>query len=215
MPDGARRAAERAGVCAEHLARLVDDVLLLTTAEIGRLPVAPGRVEPRPRSSPASWSRSATRRRPRASASSSSWPTASPCCWTDPQRLRQLLVALLSNAVKFTSRGEVRLTARLAPAPHAAGGRARSGRSRTVEIWRLRHRARRRAGGPERIFAPFEQIGDPARSDSMLRGTGLGLTIARQLPMLLHGTLVLAHTSPHGLALLRAAARCRSPPDPS
>src|SRR5690606_14860548 len=41
VPEAARRAAERAGVCAEHLARLVDDVLLLTTAEIGKLPVIP------------------------------------------------------------------------------------------------------------------------------------------------------------------------------
>src|SRR5690606_13210000 len=41
LPEAARRAAERAGVCAEHLARLVDDVLLLTTAEIGKLPVMP------------------------------------------------------------------------------------------------------------------------------------------------------------------------------
>src|SRR5690606_22396462 len=44
LPESARRAAVRAGVCAEHLSRLVDDVLLLTTAEIGKLPVVPEEV---------------------------------------------------------------------------------------------------------------------------------------------------------------------------
>ena len=50
----------------------------------------------------------------------------------------------------------------------------------------------------ERIFAPFEQIGDPARSESMVRGSGLGLTVARQLSRLLRGSLVLDRTSVAG-----------------
>jgi len=39
MPGGAVRAASRASVCAEHLAHLIDDLLMMTTAEIDRLPV--------------------------------------------------------------------------------------------------------------------------------------------------------------------------------
>jgi signal transduction histidine kinase len=41
----------------------------------------------------------------------------------------------------------------------------------------------------ERIFEAFEQLGDPSRSDSMSRGTGAGLTIARKLAGLLRGSL--------------------------
>jgi signal transduction histidine kinase len=44
-------------------------------------------------------------------------------------------------------------------------------------------------GERERIFAPFEQIGEEARSDSLNRGTGLGLTIARQLARRLGGDI--------------------------
>ena len=42
----------------------------------------------------------------------------------------------------------------------------------------------------ERIFHPFEQLGEEARSDSLNRGTGLGLTIARQLARRLDGDVV-------------------------
>ena len=41
----------------------------------------------------------------------------------------------------------------------------------------------------DRIFEPFEQLCDPARTDSMSRGTGLGLTMARQISRRLRGTL--------------------------
>jgi signal transduction histidine kinase len=45
-------------------------------------------------------------------------------------------------------------------------------------------------GERERIFHPFEQLGEEARSDSLNRGTGLGLTIARQLARRLDGDIV-------------------------
>jgi signal transduction histidine kinase len=44
-------------------------------------------------------------------------------------------------------------------------------------------------GERERIFHPFEQLGEDARSDSLNRGTGLGLTIARQLARRLEGDI--------------------------
>jgi PAS domain S-box-containing protein len=174
VPDGAARAAERASVCAEHLARLVDDVLLLTTAELDRLRVFPAAVDLAvwlpPHLEHLSQQAEAKRLRFHLRVQPGMGPFR-----TDPDRLRQILTALVTNAVKFTPSGEVAVLA-----GESAGG---------VEI-------RVEDSGPgiseaerERIFAPFEQIGEEARSDSMNRGSGLGLTVARRLATLLGGTL--------------------------
>jgi signal transduction histidine kinase len=93
----------------------------------------------------------------------------------DPERFRQILYALVTNAIKFTARGHVRVGA------SAADGRM------TVRV---------EDTGPgiapadrTRIFEAFEQVGDDARTDSIHRGTGLGLTIARKLASRLGGSL--------------------------
>ncbi|MBV9774226.1 MAG: HAMP domain-containing histidine kinase [Gemmatimonadetes bacterium] len=183
VPAGARRAAERAGVCAEHLSRLVDDVLLVTTAEIGRLPVSPSPVELDP------FLRAGLEPlRQQAEAKRLDFvvevaPDAAEV-ETDPSRLRQLLIALVGNAVKFTAKGGVRISARSVMAPGSYPGEepwvelavADTGPGISPE-----HR--------EQIFEAFEQLGDPSRSDSMSRGTGVGLTVARKLSVLLRGTL--------------------------
>jgi signal transduction histidine kinase len=192
MPAGASRAAGRAGICAEHLSRLVDDVLLLTTTEIRRFPVVPATVrldeylptvvEPIRHQAVAKGLRFEL-----------SIPVDLPPLETDPQRLRQILVSLLANAVKFTSRGEVRLQVEV-----PAGSEYELFPEPLIEFTvsdtgpGVAHEDR------ERIFGPFEQIGDPSRSESMTHGTGLGLTIARQLSQLLRGRLYLAESSVQG-----------------
>ena len=50
----------------------------------------------------------------------------------------------------------------------------------------------------DRIFGPFEQLGDPARSPTMTMGSGLGLTVARRVAGLLNGTVYLEASSPEG-----------------
>ena len=197
MPEGAQRAADRTGVCAEHLSRLVDDVLVLTTSEIGRLPVAPVPVqldsflptmlEPHRLQAEAKGLRFEL-----------SIDDEVPMVETDPQRLRQLLVGLLSNAVKFTSRGAVRVECRAALADGGEPGAYSLFPESQVEIRVADTGPGVSAEDRERIFDAFEQLGDPARSQSMSRGTGLGLTIARQLAHLLGGTLYLAESSADG-----------------
>jgi signal transduction histidine kinase len=194
MPDGARRAADRAGMCAEHLSRLVDDVLVLTGTELNRIPVVPVQI-----CLPELLERASRPYRDRAEAKGLCFDLLVAAevseVETDPDRLRQLVGSLLSNAVKFTTRGGVRLEAR----PHANDdARGAECEPPWVEI-------AVEDTGPgidlqdrERIFEAFEQVGDPARSTTMIRGSGLGLPIARELATLLGGTLILSETSPAG-----------------
>jgi PAS domain S-box-containing protein len=176
VPAGAARASERASVCAEHLAHLVDDVLLLTTVEVDRLPVFKSPVDLAD-FLPGALQHLAQQAEAKRLEFGVDVPDALPPVETDPDRLRQMVTALVSNAIKFTPRGSVVVLARV-----AEGG--------WMEI-------AVRDSGPgvpeperERIFHPFEQLGEEARSDSLNRGTGLGLTIARQLARRLDGDIV-------------------------
>ncbi len=93
-------------------------------------------------------------------------------CAGDPGRLRQILLNLLGNAVKFTERGEVLLSVEALPIPPLVGAR------------RLRFSVRDTGIGipaseQPRIFDSFHQI-DPSPTRPQ-GGTGLGLAIAKRL----------------------------------
>jgi PAS domain S-box-containing protein len=119
----------------------------------------------------------------------------------DPHRLRQIVGNLISNAVKFTRSGFVRIEADL----DARTGTAADGDGAVAELV-----VRVRDSGPgiadtEAIFEPFEQAdaGPTRRHD----GTGLGLAIVRQLTQLLGGTIVVDSTPDMGsLFVLRLPA---------
>ncbi len=94
----------------------------------------------------------------------------------DPGRLRQVLINLVSNAVKFTSKGEVVLRARTEP---GAPGKTR-----------LRVEVRDTGIGiPEQkiglLFTPFTQA--DASTTRRYGGTGLGLSIVKRLVELMRG----------------------------
>lgn len=96
----------------------------------------------------------------------------------DPGRLRQLLINLLGNAVKFTEKGKVRLALR----PFAdEGGRITLGLE--IEDTGI--------GIPdhlkERLFTPYAQA-DPS-VPRLYGGSGLGLTICQRLVKLMGGAI--------------------------
>lgn len=96
----------------------------------------------------------------------------------DPLRLRQILLNLISNAVKFTSQGEV--VARLSMTQNGE----RSGLF-TIEIQDTGIGIS--SEDQEGLFKPFTQIDDAL--DRKAGGTGLGLAIVRQLVELMGGKI--------------------------
>jgi signal transduction histidine kinase len=125
---------------------------------------------------------------------------------TDPTHLRQILINLIGNAVKYTPTGTISVRARLLGVPgssnfrQSAGSIADDAGAKAV----LAHAPRSgtwialqvvdtgvgiAAADLERIFDEFEQVNAGPRGDSMQRGTGLGLAISRRLARLLGGEI--------------------------
>ncbi len=102
--------------------------------------------------------------------------------YVDEQRLRQVLINLLDNAIKFTEKGTVSLRV------------SESDELNTQQLnnsTTLRFEIEDTGVGmtPEqlkKIFLPFEQVGDRWRR---AEGTGLGLAISRKLVQLMGSTL--------------------------
>jgi PAS domain S-box-containing protein len=96
---------------------------------------------------------------------------------SDRQKVKQILVNLLSNALKFTHEGEIAITSEY----DAAERRVRIAVSDTgIGIDPAHH---------EKVFEDFQQVdSSPTRAYS---GTGLGLSICRRLATMLDGHITL------------------------
>lgn len=101
---------------------------------------------------------------------------------TDPARLRQVLLNIVGNAIKFTDEGRVSVrTVRQEPATRGA---------RPLLAFLIRDSGR--GMSPEeqaRLFRPFSQA--DASTTRRYGGTGLGLVLSRQLARALGGDVVL------------------------
>jgi signal transduction histidine kinase/CheY-like chemotaxis protein/purine-cytosine permease-like protein len=99
----------------------------------------------------------------------------------DEKRLRQILINILGNAVKFTARGEVRFGARY---------------GREMAVFEIEDSGPGIAADElDRIFEPFVR-GSSAHGAAV--GSGLGLTIARMLTQVMGGELSVASTPGKG-----------------
>jgi signal transduction histidine kinase len=183
LSDEQRQQLRRISASGRHLLSLVNEVLDLARIESGRL-----NVERRPIRTTEVADAALVMIQPQAEARGLSLSRTetftSPVCLGDPDRVRQILVNLLGNAVKFTPvAGTVTVDIGVADAAEP-GARVR-GDGPWVYI-------RVSDTGPgiapeqhEQIFAPFVQgqSGHTRRKD----GTGLGLTISRRLARLMSG----------------------------
>lgn len=105
------------------------------------------------------------------------WRLARPLSplWSDPQRVRQIFLNLFSNAIKFTDRGSITISAANQSMPR--------GIVLSVEDTGI---GMREEDLPT-IFDPFRQVdGSLTRS---AEGTGLGLTIVKKALNLIEGTI--------------------------
>ncbi len=163
---------------ARHLLALVDDLLDLSRIEAGRLELAPEAVD-----LAGVVERVAAEVAPLAAAKGLSLavetPAGLPRARADPVRLRQLLLNLAGNAVKFTERGSVTVTARA-----AAGG---------VEVAVADTGIGIAPAALAHVFDEFRQ----ADSSTTRRygGSGLGLAIAHRLARM-HGGAIAVESAP-------------------
>jgi signal transduction histidine kinase len=125
-------------------------------------------------------------------------PATLPKVSTDPTHLRQILVNLFGNAVKFTPSGTITVRAVYVTDPQRVTAE-KATRQRPMlaagGTWIAVQVADTGIGIAEkdhaRIFEEFEQVDAGSRGDSERRGTGLGLAITRRLARLLDGDITL------------------------
>lgn len=175
-----RRYARTAHRSASALLALIDDVLDLSRIEARKLALHPASVDLRALASEAVELMAVAAREKPVRLQGEFAPDLPLRVEADPNRLRQLLVNLLHNAVKFTERGQVvlRITHLAGPAP-AGQVRLRFAVHDTgIGI---------AADQLQRVFESFTQ----ADTSSTRRhgGSGLGLAIVRQLVELMGGTV--------------------------
>jgi signal transduction histidine kinase len=124
---------------------------------------------------------------------------------TDPTHLRQILVNLLGNAVKYTDAGSIVVKTRVFPNAEAliqglpiVVASTRDDSSAWLSIQVVDSGIGISKMDQERVFEEFEQVDSGPRADSPNRGTGLGLAISRRLSRLLGGDLLLSSETGEG-----------------
>jgi PAS domain S-box-containing protein len=159
----------------EHLLGLINDILDLSKIEAGKFQIDPSRCSPIQLVAEV-----VSMMRVRAAEKHLELKTELACplpktVLTDPLRLRQVLVNLMGNAIKFTDQGEIRLAVRLI---------SDDGPSR------LRFDVTDTGVGMNeeqlgKLFQPFNQV--DSSSTRKVGGTGLGLCISKHLAEVLGG----------------------------
>ncbi|SFE03658.1 PAS domain S-box-containing protein [Methylobacterium sp. 13MFTsu3.1M2] len=187
LGPSARRNADRIRTAGAALLTVVNDVLDFSKVEAGQIEIVP-----RPFALEALIDNAVSIVRPSAERKGlaltlAQGPGLPDWVEGDEDRLRQILLNLLNNAVKFTASGGIDLSVRVSP--DAIGGT------------RLRFAVRDTGIGIptdkcDRLFRRFSQVdGSISREYG---GTGLGLAISKSLVTLMGGTIGVASTVGHG-----------------
>ena len=179
LPAGAAEASHRLALIeqsGEHLLELISDLLDFSKIEAGQLVLArepldlPALLD----RSCAAMADSAREKHLTLQVRAGGLGPAPVWVMGDASRLRQVLLNLIGNAIKFTERGGVTVLAR------------RSGERVTIEVQDSGIGVAE--ADRERIFDAFHQVENSF--DRRFTGTGLGLTISRELARAMQGDLV-------------------------
>lgn len=189
---------ERIEASANHLRHLVDQILDLAKMAAGRLDVHAESLDIRPFILDVA-SEVESLVNEKSLSLSLVMGGSLPKIRSDPTHLRQILVNLIGNAVKYTDTGSIVVKTRVLSHAAALGdglpevvAAANASVTSWVTIQVIDSGIGIAVTDQERVFEEFEQVDAGPRADSPHRGTGLGLAISRRLARLLGGDLLLA-----------------------
>ena len=189
---------ERIEASANHLRHLVDQILDLAKMAAGRLDVHAETLDVRPFILDVASEVESLVNEKNLNLSLV-MGSALPRIRTDPTHLRQILVNLLGNAIKYTDEGSIVVKTRLISQQDATEQGLPAilvAKDNEIPSWLSIQVIDSGIGispkDQERVFEEFEQVDSGPRADSPNRGTGLGLAISRRLSRLLGGDLLLS-----------------------
>ncbi|MBW3628677.1 MAG: GAF domain-containing sensor histidine kinase [Gemmatimonadetes bacterium] len=173
LNDAQRHQVDRIRTASDHLLKLIEEILAFSGQQSGRFELRVQQVDV------ARLVRDAAELvEPLAVAKGLQFPVNIPDgpvpFWTDPGKVRQIILNLAANAVKFTETGELRLDLELA------------GSSVLVRLGDTGMGI-----APEHAQNVFEAFWQADQSEMRAGGTGLGLAVTRQLAGLLGGEVTL------------------------
>jgi len=195
---------ERIEASANHLRHLVDQILDLAKMAAGRLDVHAEVLDIRPFILDVA-SEMESLVNEKSLILSLTMGSALPRIRTDQTHLRQILVTLVGNAIKYTEKGTIVVRTRAVSHAEAlilgipvslAEIALPGGMLLLVQV--TDPGIGIAPADQERIFEEFEQVGAGPRTDSVNRGTGLGLAISRRLARLLGGDMSLVSQAGEG-----------------
>ncbi|HOW70896.1 MAG TPA: ATP-binding protein [Phycisphaerae bacterium] len=168
----------------EHLLTIINDILDISKIEAGkmaveRIPCSPSQIIAEVVSLMSV--RTAAKRLRLSAESEGAIPDT---IRTDPTRLRQILVNVIANAVKFTEMGGIRLITRV----------TRENGEPMLQFDVVDTGIGMSEEQAHRLFQPFTQA--DSSTTRRFGGTGLGLTISKRLAAMLGGDMILVETSP-------------------
>jgi signal transduction histidine kinase len=167
---------------AAEFAEMVDDLLDLAKVEAGRVEISPAWFEMVDLFSALRGMFKPVLTNPAVSLVFEE-PHDIPKLYTDDRKLSQILRNFVSNALKFTPKGEVRVAARLEPDAMVTFSVSDTGIGIAPEFH-------------DSIFQDFSQVQSPLQK--RLRGTGLGLSLSKKLAELLGGSVRLESATGRG-----------------
>jgi PAS domain S-box-containing protein len=179
LDDTQRDFAETASASAEALLTVIDDILDFSKIEAGKLNVESVPFDLREVVEASALLLAARAQQQGLELTCRVDPAIPPSLSGDPGRLRQVLLNLVGNAVKFTSAGEVNVDATF--------DRGDGGDLAVIELSVRDSGIGMAASTLDHLFDAFTQA--DSSTSRRYGGTGLGLAISRQLVELMGGTL--------------------------